>query len=682
MQLYAVLSKMSFNYFLTDTAEAEPEKIPEESAVTNPPPPKKSLLTAIRLPIANIIPRKLRSSSQQNDDVELGNGPNNKAGLASMETLDDSIKDNENNKDVTDKATIIINEELETVKLNENEKEKGKEKEKKSTAEEKAELEKEKIPILNRLRSYSFTVDDLAIIGGIIVFLLLVAIICAFTFNGNPALKAAPLRDGKYIQAITSCGFVEGVMEDSAFAFRGIPYAVPPLGSNRFRPAQLIDSLDNCWNDTVLKAYNATPVCWQTYANEGSSIDGKEDCLHLDVITPHVRYDNPLPIIVLIGAESLSGDSPSRLRPSARFARNRDVIFVRPNFRLGVFGFLSLDVLSQSVHPPTSGNYGLSDIIAALKWIQLNIVHFGGDPKAVTLFGHRAGATLVSTLVTSNEAKGLFARAWVASGSASFPGKPLSDSERANSEFLLQAKCNSITCLQNMEDEELLESVPHTWGRVWPDLPGKEEDPTKRHEWLVLDGKILQKHPADLWNRQPGPPKLVIGTTAHESHNEKLFNKHKVWTPELVRRHIEDSRIGQLGLVEEAIKLYPLTYQGLVSMISDIRTICPLLTIAQLQPSVPFYVVRQPAGELNIADVDADIQAILGRYEPKTPEQRRYVSSIQQLFYHYVSHGEMKQYEPSRRILEIIQDPLPVQKYKNCEFWITKDVVPRYSRLD
>lgn len=629
-------------------------------------------MTAIRLPIANIIPRKLRTSTHA-DDVELGNGPNNKAGLASMETLDDSIKDTENSKDVTDKAAIV-HEDLETVKLTESDKEKEKEK-----LDEKADLEKEKIPIIDRIRAHRCSVDDLTIIGGIIVFLLLVAIICAFTFTGNPALKAAPLRDGKYIQAVTSCGTVEGLKEDSAYAFRGIPYAEPPIGKNRFRPAQLIDNINSCWNDTVFKAYNATPVCLQTYAN--GSIDGTENCLHLDVITPHVRYDTPLPVVVLIGAESLSGGSPNKLRPSARFARNRDVIFVRPNFRLGVLGFLAVDILSQSVHPPTSGNYGLSDIIAALKWVQLNIIHFGGNPKAVTLFGHQAGGTLVNALVTSAEAKDLFARAWVASGSTTFPGRLLGDYEQVNKEYLSNIKCDTVECLQTADAVSLLNAVPKHWLKEWPDLPSKSEDPTKRHEWLVLDGKILQKHPWTL--PLLGPLKLVVGTTAHESHSSYLLNKHENWTQELVKEHIEDSRLAQLGLVDEIIKRYPLTYQGLVSLISDIRTICPIQSmVGAKEQRIPFYVVRQPGSELNITDVDADIQAILGRYAPKTPEQRRYVSSIQQLFYHYVSHGEMKQYDANRPILEIIQDPLPVKSYENCQFFIKEDVCPRYSRID
>lgn len=667
----------SFFPFHTEPAEGDAEKVAEKQPANDAetdaenPPPKKGLLNAIRLPIANIIPKRLRSGNQQSDDVELGNGPHNKAGLASMETLDDSIKDTDN-KDVTDKAPAIQDEALETVKLNESE---AKEKE---ANEKVGETPVEKLPIIERIRAYRCSVDDLAIIGGILVFLLLVAIICAFSFTGNPAPINAPLRDGKFIEAITSCGKVEGVLEDSAFAFRGIPYAVPPTGENRWKPAKLIESIDSCWNGT-LKAHNSSSTCWQIYAN--GSVAGEENCLNLDVISPHIRYDNPLPVVVLISSESLTGDSPSKLRPSAKFARERDVIFVRPNFRLGIFGFLALETISKSTHPPSSGNYGFTDIVAALQWVQLNIVHFGGNPKEVTLVGHRAGATLVSALVTSPLAKGLFARAWVSSGAASFPGRPLIESERNNIDYLQHAKCSDVDCLRRADAKYLNEVVPDTWRRVYPELPGINENTTARHEWLVLDGQVLRKHPNDLWNAKD-QPQLVIGTTAHESHSEKLLLKYKEWTPELVRREIESSKLGQLGLTDEILQRYNATYKGLVSIVSDIRTVCPLLTIARVQPYVPFYVVTQTAGDLDIASVDDDIQAILGRYEPRTPAQRRYISAIQQLFYHYVSHGELNQHDPRRRVLNIAQDALSTENYPNCDFWISKDIVPRYARLD
>lgn len=175
--------------------------------------------------------------------------------------------------------------------------------------------------------------------------------------------------------------------------------------------------------------------------------------------------------------------------------------------------------------------------------------------------------------------------------------------------------------------EELLEAVPDVWRPSFPDLPFDEEK--DRHEWLVLDGEILQRNPIDVLNSEPGAPKLVIGTTAHESHSEKLRKKYKDWTPEEVRQHIEQSKIGDLGLTDEVLKRYNASYKGLVQIISDIRTVCPLLIIARNHPSVPFYVVTQTAGTEAIADVDADIQAILGRYEPKDFHQRRYLQAIQ-----------------------------------------------------
>jgi carboxylesterase type B len=130
-------------------------------------------------------------------------------------------------------------------------------------------------------------------------------------------------------------------------------------------------------------------------------MDGTEDCLTLDIFTPQVPYFNPIPVVVLIGAESISGGSPGALRATARLARERDVVFVRPNFRLGVMGFLASEIIKKEIHPPTSGNYGLSDIVVALKWIHMNIEHFGGDKQSVTLLGHRAGGTLVTALTAS-----------------------------------------------------------------------------------------------------------------------------------------------------------------------------------------------------------------------------------------------------------------------------------------
>lgn len=475
--------------------------------------------------------------------------------------------------------------------------------------------------------------------------------------------------------------FISRVLEDGAFAFRGIPYGLSPTEDRRFTPAHSLNKIEYCWNGTYM-AHNATEECSQLESD--GSVGGIEDCLTLDVVTPYVRYTDPLPVIVMIGSENLMGGSPAKMRPSTRYARSRDVIFVRPKFRVGPLGFLALQALSDSTHPPTSGNYGLSDIILALKWVQINIQNFGGDPKAVTLFGHRAGATLVTALTYTQAAKGLFAQAWATSGGAIYPGKLLKESERANQEYMSFFNCEDADCLREKDVDKIIQAVPDTWRKAVSDLPLPDEEPDKRHEWLVIDGKILKEHPAEVWTNQEKPPvKLVIGTTAQSAASDFIHLRHKEWTPELIKQHITDSVLGKLNLVDEVLERYPQTYQGLVKMVSDIRMVCPLLAISIQQRGVPFYVVTQTRGEQDIADVDSDVDAILGRYEPKTPEQRRYVSAIQQLFYHYVWHGEVLQTENvNNKILVVGQDVLPSANYTHCDFWINKDIVPKFAQLD
>lgn len=468
------------------------------------------------------------------------------------------------------------------------------------------------------------------------------------------------------------------MVEDSAVAFRGIPYARPPIGNLRFKYAQPLNNINYCWNGTFL-AHNATDPCLQILSN--GTITGIENCLTLDVVTPYVRYHDPLPVVVLIGAESLIGGSPNKLRPSARYARSKDVVFVRPNFRLGALGFLALEVLTNADYPLASGNYGLSDILEALQWVQLNIEHFGGDKDSVTLLGHRAGATLVTALATLPNANKYFARAWATSGGALFPNKTRQEAEIDNRSFLQMVDCADIECLLQLDAEKLVAAVEDTWRKPQLDLPLPDEQPSRRHEWLALDGRILKEHPATIWTEKN--ISLVIGTTAHAAASEKLLFKHKEWTSNLVKEHISNSFLYEKNLANSAMELYPLTYKGLSAMISEIRTICPLLAIATQMHKVPFYVVTQTRGQQNIADVDSDIDAILGRYEPKTPEQKRYFSAMQGLFYSYVWHGEITQTDDkARSVLVVGQDVLSNATYSQCAFWINKSIVPPYAALD
>lgn len=117
-------------------------------------------------------------------------------------------------------------------------------------------------------------------------------------------------------------------------------------------------------------------------------------------------------------------------------------------------------------------------------------------------------------------------------------------------------------------------------------------------------------------------------------------------------------------------------------MISDIRVVCPLLTVARIKPDIPFYIATQP--RRHFADPDSDAAAILGSYAAVTPEEKRHVSAMQQLFNYYVWHGEVKPTDKSgaRRILIVGQDTLLEHDYPNCDYWIKENIVPLYGRVD
>lgn len=293
------------------------------------------------------------------------------------------------------------------------------------------------------------------------------------------------------------------------------------------------------------------------------------------------------------------------------------------------------------------------------------------------------GATLVTALSTLPNANKLFARAWSTSGGAVYPRKHLSEAELENLSYLHSIQCKDAECLREKDPISLLNAVEDTWRKPQPDLPMKDA-PEKKHEWLVLDGTILKEPLDDIWlSQRQLSVKLVIGTTAHVCASEKLLSKYINWTEDLVRNHVKKSNLSELKLAEDALNAYPNTYKGLTSLISDLRIVCPLYDMWKKMTKVPFYIVVQTRGKLDLANANSDVDAILGRYEPKTPEQRRYLSTMQQLFYHYVWHGEITHMEVSgRKVLVVGQDNLPASNYSFCDFWIKKNVVPLYAQLD
>jgi para-nitrobenzyl esterase len=235
--------------------------------------------------------------------------------------------------------------------------------------------------------------------------------------------------------------------------FKGIPYAAAPVGALRWKPPQPVES----WSG-IRSVAEWGPRCLQS--NRLGDLDPlnkrmDEDCLYLNVWTPTRSNDQALPVMVWIhGGSNLNGAGSQPEYDGSRLAR-KGVVVVTINYRLDVFGFLAHPELTQESDTKSSGNYGLLDQIAALKWVQKNIRVFGGDPNQVTVFGESAGSIDISLLMASPLTKGLFKRAIGESGAALTPNpafgpKPLQIGEQDGIKFAESIGANSIvSCAPN-----------------------------------------------------------------------------------------------------------------------------------------------------------------------------------------------------------------------------------------
>src|SRR5712691_9207180 len=220
----------------------------------------------------------------------------------------------------------------------------------------------------------------------------------------------------------TDSGRVSGVTLNSGVrAFKGIPFAAPPVGALRWKEPQPPARWDG-----VRKADTFANVCVQpsqpkrvpnnVAVDLPDSPKMSEDCLFLNVWTAANRANARLPVMVWIyGGAYTEGAGSSPHNDGETLAR-KGVVLVTFNYRLGPFGFFSHPELTKESSRNASGNQGLMDAIATLKWVRSNIASFGGDPNNVTIFGESAGAAMIGGLVGSPVAKGLFQRAIAESG--------------------------------------------------------------------------------------------------------------------------------------------------------------------------------------------------------------------------------------------------------------------------
>lgn len=312
----------------------------------------------------------------------------------------------------------------------------------------------------------------------------------------------------------TQNGQVSGTFDEVSgiTAFKGIPFAAPPVGDLRWKAPQPVESWEGVKECTAFSAspIQGTPMPFSMWTQEfiAPKEPLSEDCLYLNVWTGAQTADEKLPVFVYIyGGGFSSGSTAVPIYDGEEMAK-KGIVFVTPNYRVGTMGFLAHPDLTAESPNHASGNYGLLDQVEALKWVHENIQAFGGDPNNVTIAGQSAGAFSVNYLVASPLTKGLIHRAIAESGgavvsnSALSRGSALKAAEEAGVKFAESLGCSSIEELRAKTPEEILSvrgsSRPIVDGYFLPKTVGEIFESGEQNDIPVILG----------WNKNEGfgPP--------------------------------------------------------------------------------------------------------------------------------------------------------------------------------
>lgn len=277
--------------------------------------------------------------------------------------------------------------------------------------------------------------------------------------------------------------------------YRNIPFGKPPVGELRFMAPQPADSWDGIKDGTVVGNLPMYPTAFDAMLSHSMPMptpdDSKamtnEDCLHLTVYAPQNDGKKKLPVMFYIYGGGFAFGSEKEVDGSVLAALN-DVIVVVGNYRVGVFGFLSL-----GPHSSCPGNAGLMDQQLSLKWVQDNIDEFGGDKNNVTIFGESAGAMSVQYHITSPLSRGLFHKAISHSGQISHPGF----CHTAESISRLNAKLFEKLEIKEKDDEKILNAMQNIPTDKLVNV--HQEMMMARYTFVpIIDGKIVPKSPSEM----------------------------------------------------------------------------------------------------------------------------------------------------------------------------------------
>jgi para-nitrobenzyl esterase len=407
--------------------------------------------------------------------------------------------------------------------------------------------------------------------------------------SGPPACSAGTLVH-------TKDGPVCGTTAHGETSYLDIPYAAPPLGTLRWRPAQPVHP----WTSTY-RATRRGPECLSPGFPPGSPpLPGtSENCLYLEVQKPiGARPGQNLPVMFEIHGGGFLGTALTD--NAANLVRTGRVIYVFPNYRLGILGFLADKALG-----PHSGDYGLQDQQFALRWVQRNIARFGGNPRNVTIFGESAGGASVCDQVASPTAKGLFQRGISISGFYNFDVNTIwwpadcksklqteAQAQQEGAKFAAEVGCGTAAdvaaCLRAVPASTLAEKggqflEPFAGGVIGP----------------IVNGTTLPLSAAEAFKLgRVNKVKLMIGVGRDEFNGGIYTNfpGHTVVanTPAQYRQLVRQ----QFGSLAPAVmRLYPLQrfpspapFIAYRTIMADAFSVCPaLVSDARLAKHIPVY---------------------------------------------------------------------------------------------
>jgi para-nitrobenzyl esterase len=321
-------------------------------------------------------------------------------------------------------------------------------------------------------------------------------------------------------------------------AFRGVPFAAPPVGELRWKAPQA----PALWKETR-EAKEFSPVCWQSpYPDMARLYQSElparsEDCLYLNIWTPARTAMEHLPVMVWIHGGAFTRGSGSSRSYDGEILARKGAVVVTINYRLGMFGFFAHPELTAESEHHASGNYALLDQIAALQWVKKNIGAFGGDSSRVTIFGESAGSWAVNVLMASPLAKGLFQRAIGESGGSFAPMKSLAEAEKSGASLAgsMGIMQDVLKTLRGKSAEELLKATDNQPARA------------------IVDGYVL---PQDVYTifaqgKQNDVP-LLVGNNADEGTALAPQGAYVKAEQFIAGAH---TRFGSLA--DEFLKIYP-----------------------------------------------------------------------------------------------------------------------------